>query len=101
MTALPSVNWSYPTAVRFGAGRIKELPAVSSTGKDGATASSRIFQITRAQSEDKANNWQATITITGARVSYSLVTVAETYKFSDAQLAQVADRIAVRLTQAG
>ncbi|MFN7168132.1 MAG: iron-containing alcohol dehydrogenase [Pannonibacter sp.] len=28
MTALPSVNWSYPTAVRFGAGRIKELPAV-------------------------------------------------------------------------
>ena len=80
---------------------IKELPAVSSTGKDGATASSRIFQITRAQSEDKANNWQATITITGARVSYSLVTVAETYKFSDAQLAQVADRIAVRLTQAG
>ena len=23
----PSANWSYPTAVRFGAGRIKELPA--------------------------------------------------------------------------
>lgn len=26
MTTLPSVNWSYPTAVRFGVGRIKELP---------------------------------------------------------------------------
>lgn len=28
MTTVPSVNWSYPTAVRFGAGRIKELAAV-------------------------------------------------------------------------
>ncbi|ADZ71984.1 iron-containing alcohol dehydrogenase [Polymorphum gilvum] len=28
MTSLPSANWSYPTAVRFGAGRIKELPTV-------------------------------------------------------------------------
>ncbi|HEY9567187.1 MAG TPA: iron-containing alcohol dehydrogenase, partial [Thalassobaculum sp.] len=25
MTA-PTANWSYPTAIRFGAGRIKELP---------------------------------------------------------------------------
>jgi alcohol dehydrogenase class IV len=24
---IPTVNWSYPTAIRFGAGRIKELPA--------------------------------------------------------------------------
>ncbi len=24
---IPSVNWSYPTAIRFGAGRITELPA--------------------------------------------------------------------------
>lgn len=24
--AAPTVNWSYPTAIRFGAGRIKELP---------------------------------------------------------------------------
>ena len=33
MSALPSVNWSYPTAVRFGAGRISELPdAVKATG---------------------------------------------------------------------
>jgi len=29
----PTANWSYPTAVRFGAGRIKELPeAVKATG---------------------------------------------------------------------
>jgi alcohol dehydrogenase class IV len=29
----PTANWSYPTAVRFGAGRIKELPeAVRATG---------------------------------------------------------------------
>lgn len=26
MTSLPSANWSYPTSVRFGVGRIKELP---------------------------------------------------------------------------
>jgi alcohol dehydrogenase class IV len=26
--ALPSANWNYPTAVRFGAGRIRDLPAV-------------------------------------------------------------------------
>jgi len=26
MSELPSANWSYPTAVRFGAGRIAELP---------------------------------------------------------------------------
>ncbi len=33
MSALPSVNWSYPTAVRFGVGRIKELPeAVKAAG---------------------------------------------------------------------
>ena len=25
MTSTPSANWSYPTSVRFGAGRIKEL----------------------------------------------------------------------------
>ncbi len=24
---IPTVNWSYPTAIRFGAGRIKELAA--------------------------------------------------------------------------
>ena len=28
MSTVPSVNWSYPTAVRFGAGRINELPEV-------------------------------------------------------------------------
>lgn len=28
MSTLPSANWSYPTSVRFGAGRIKELPEV-------------------------------------------------------------------------
>jgi alcohol dehydrogenase class IV len=28
MSTLPSANWSYPTSVRFGAGRIKELPKV-------------------------------------------------------------------------
>ena len=28
MSSLPSANWSYPTSVRFGAGRIKELPKV-------------------------------------------------------------------------
>lgn len=33
MSLLPSVNWSYPTAVRFGVGRIKELPqAVQAAG---------------------------------------------------------------------
>jgi len=28
MTVSPTANWNYPTAIRFGAGRIKELPAV-------------------------------------------------------------------------
>lgn len=28
MTKSPTANWNYPTAIRFGAGRIKELPAV-------------------------------------------------------------------------
>jgi alcohol dehydrogenase class IV len=28
MTVSPSANWNYPTAIRFGAGRIKELPEV-------------------------------------------------------------------------
>ncbi|NJM35598.1 MAG: iron-containing alcohol dehydrogenase [Rhodomicrobium sp.] len=28
---VPTVNWSYPTAIRFGAGRIKELPAACKT----------------------------------------------------------------------
>jgi alcohol dehydrogenase class IV len=23
---VPNVNWSYPTAIRFGDGRVKELP---------------------------------------------------------------------------
>ncbi|WP_299483922.1 iron-containing alcohol dehydrogenase [uncultured Roseibium sp.] len=33
MSSLPSVNWSYPTSVRFGVGRIKELPkAVEAVG---------------------------------------------------------------------
>ncbi|WP_417685726.1 iron-containing alcohol dehydrogenase [Roseibium sp.] len=33
MSALPNVNWSYPTSVRFGVGRIKELPeAVKAAG---------------------------------------------------------------------
>ncbi|NVK33650.1 MAG: iron-containing alcohol dehydrogenase [Rhodobacteraceae bacterium] len=33
MSALPNVNWSYPTSIRFGVGRIKELPeAVKATG---------------------------------------------------------------------
>ena len=33
MSSLPSANWSYPTSVRFGAGRIKELPkAVMAAG---------------------------------------------------------------------
>ncbi|ASP36874.1 iron-containing alcohol dehydrogenase [Labrenzia sp. VG12] len=33
MSSLPSVNWSYPTSVRFGVGRIKELPdAVKASG---------------------------------------------------------------------
>ena len=33
MSTLPHVNWSYPTSVRFGVGRIKELPdAVKAAG---------------------------------------------------------------------
>src|SRR4030095_14017838 len=28
LMALPNANWSYPTMIRFGAGRIAELPAV-------------------------------------------------------------------------
>ncbi|MBO0345754.1 iron-containing alcohol dehydrogenase [Roseibium limicola] len=33
MSSLPHINWSYPTSVRFGVGRIKELPeAVKATG---------------------------------------------------------------------
>ncbi|WP_417666403.1 iron-containing alcohol dehydrogenase [Roseibium sp.] len=33
MSAFPHVNWSYPTSVRFGVGRIKELPeAVKAAG---------------------------------------------------------------------
>ena len=30
MTDLPQMNWNYPTAIRFGAGRIKELAKLSS-----------------------------------------------------------------------
>jgi len=33
MSSFPAVNWSYPTSIRFGVGRIKELPeAVKATG---------------------------------------------------------------------
>jgi len=31
MTATPSANWSFPTAIRFGVGRIAELPAACRT----------------------------------------------------------------------
>ncbi len=79
---------------------VTELKAVASTGADGVKGSTRIFVITREQSSSTSNAWQAIVSIAGTRVSYTLVTVADPYKFSEAQLTTLADRTAVRLTQA-
>lgn len=80
---------------------VAELKGVASTGVDGAKGSSRLFTITREQTDKSKKTWQAIVTVTGTHVSYTLVTVAGSYAFTEAQLDAIADRIAVRLTQAG
>lgn len=78
---------------------VSEADAVASVGVDGQKGSSRIFTITRQQSNDTRSAWQAIITVVGERVSYTLVSVEGGYQFKAAQLSTLAERIGVRLTQ--
>lgn len=86
---------------RLPGSAVTEMKAVASTGVDGAKGSSRLFTVTREQTDKSKKSWQAIVSVTGTRVSYTLVTVDGSYQFTEAQLTAIADRIAVRLTQAG
>lgn len=79
---------------------LSEVPGVASVGEGGVKGSSIIFAIQRQKPDKTKSDWQALITVSGKRVSYTLISLSGSYKFTDQQLKDLADRAAVRLTQA-
>ena len=84
---------------RVNTATVTELPAVGTKGADGAPASSRIFSVAQSQGTSGSALFQVIVSVSGTRVIYTQVTVEDSFKFSDAQLASLATRAALRATQ--
>lgn len=83
---------------RVNTAKVKELKAVQTTAGD-TKGTSRLFEIDQATSDDQAVSYQLIVTNMAKKVSYTLVSTQGDYRFTDGQLADLADRAAVRLTQ--
>ena len=84
---------------RVNTATVAEQAAVAGTGVDGVPVSSRIFTVTQAQGGSANALFQVIVSKADARIVYTLVTVEDDYRFSDAQLAGLGVRIPVRTSQ--
>lgn len=84
---------------RVNTAKVTELKAVSGTGADGMAVSSRLFSIRQDAGNNKGVPYQLLVSVAGARVAYTIVTVTDSYKFTEAQLAELGVRIPVRASQ--
>lgn len=64
-----------------------------------AKGSSIGFAVTQSQGNDAASTFQVLVSVVDKHVAYTVITVEGDYKFSDAQLSALANRIAVRASQ--
>ena len=62
-------------------------------------ATSRLFVINMATSDTKSVTYQLIVSQVNKTVTYSLITVADDYRFADEQLADLAARTAIRAAQ--
>ncbi|MHA6524264.1 hypothetical protein [Tessaracoccus sp. G1721] len=84
---------------RVNTATVAELPAVAGTGEGGVATSTRIFSVTQATADNAAIPYQLLVSTAGTRVAYTIVTVTDAFKYTDAQLAELAARIPVRASQ--
>ena len=84
---------------RVNTATVAELPAVSGTGEGGVATSTRIFSVTQATADNAAIPYQLLVSTADTRVVYTIVTVTDDFKYTDAQLTELAARIPVRASQ--
>lgn len=84
---------------RVNTATVAELPAVAGTGEGGVATSTRIFSVTQATADNAAIPYQLLVSTAGSRVAYTIITVTDAFKYTDAQLAELGARIPVRASQ--
>ena len=77
---------------------VQEQEEVETETADGK-ATSRLFVINMATSDTKSVTYQLIVSQVNKTVTYSLITVADDYRFADEQLADLAARTAIRAAQ--
>lgn len=83
---------------RSNTATVTELKPVSAKGAGDVSVSSRMFNVTQATGNAPLH-FQLLVSKAGTKVSYTLVTVTDKYKFSDAQLNGLGIRIPTRMSQ--
>ena len=77
---------------------VQEQEEVETETADGK-ATSRLFVINMATSDTKSVTYQLIVSQVNKAATYSLITVADDYRFTDEQLADLAARTAIRAAQ--
>lgn len=85
---------------RANTATVSEYTAVSGVGVGDAPVAARMFSVSLEKTAEEKAYYQLIVTRAGATVSYVLVTVSDSYQFSEEQLGQVAIRAAQRASQA-
>ncbi|MBK7821702.1 MAG: hypothetical protein IPJ61_11685 [Tessaracoccus sp.] len=78
--------------------KVQELEKVTTTTPDGKVTS-RLFVINRPITAKESVTYQLIVGQVGTTVTYSLITVDDNYRFSNAQLEALASRTALRAAQ--
>jgi hypothetical protein len=78
---------------------VEEQEEVETKTADGK-ATSRVFVINMETSATESVTYQLIVTQVNTRATYSLITAADDYRFTDEQLADLAARTAIRAAQA-
>ena len=84
---------------RVNTATVTEHKAVPGLGADGRNVSSRLFTIKQATADNAAVTFQLIVSAAGTKITYTLVTVTDTYQFTLPQLSAIAERVPVRATQ--
>lgn len=78
---------------------VESTIAVTTDTAVEAKGSSIGFNVTQSQGENASATFQVLLSVVDKQVAYTVITVEGDFKFSDAQLSALANRIAVRASQ--
>lgn len=84
---------------RVNTAKVNELSKVDGTGADGTEVNTRLFSVKQATTDEDEVPYQLILSVAGDKVVYSIVTVTDDYRFTEAQLKDVGLRVGVRASQ--